>query len=167
MLGPDADADEARGNLAQERKASGEAKRERRLDGVAFLGEETGKHAILHDHLERLRHARRKLAPALHGGELLLAELTAAKNVSRGNGVLDGEIDADAADRRHRVGRVTDAKEAVAIPAREPVYLHGEQLDVVPGTDLLHARGGEGHQAAEVRTQLRQSAALQVIDRAL
>ena len=66
-----------------------------------------------------------------------------------GDGVLNGEVDADAADGGHGVGGVADAEEAGAVPAVETVDLDGEELDLVPVGDLVYAVGEEGDEAGD------------------
>ena len=46
--------------------------------------------------------------------------------------VLHGEIDADAANRRHRMRGIADAQQAGPRPALQPIDRDREQLDVVP-----------------------------------
>ena len=86
--------------------------------------------------LHPLRGARRKRPPPLHVGEHFGPDLARAQRagepVRRRDRILDGEIDADAADRRHRMRRVADAQEARPVPLPQPVDLHGQELDVVP-----------------------------------
>ena len=61
------------------------------------------------------------LAAVLDGGEVGLGEAALAQGAGQEVGgrdrVLDGEVDADAADRRHGVRRVADAQQARAVPA--------------------------------------------------
>jgi hypothetical protein len=52
--------------------------------------------------------------------------------LGRRHRVLDGQIDAHAADGRHGVGRVSDAQEPRPIPPAQAVYRHRQELDVVP-----------------------------------
>ena len=93
-------------------------------------------HVVLDEHLQPLRHPRREHAAALHGGEIVVADGPGAQRrgqaVRGRDRVLDREIDADAADRRHRVRRVADAQQPRPVPLRQAVDLDGQQLDVVP-----------------------------------
>src|SRR5437868_3011283 len=57
------------------------------------------------------------------------------------DGVLYREVDADAADRRHRMGRVADAQQAVNVPAVEPVQPDVEVLDIVHRPQLVDPVG--------------------------
>ncbi len=54
--------------------------------------------------------------------------------------ILNREIDADAADRRHRMRGVADAKQPGTGPAVQPVDRHRQQLDVVPRLHVGHSR---------------------------
>ncbi|HYH26285.1 MAG TPA: hypothetical protein VD834_13140 [Blastococcus sp.] len=56
---------------------------------------------------------------------------------SGGRGVLHGEVDPNAADRRHRVGGVPDQQQSMRVPSVHTVHLHGKHLDVVPAADPL------------------------------
>ena len=46
--------------------------------------------------------------------------------------ILDSEIDADAADRRHGVSGIADAEQPVAIPALQAIDRDSQELHVVP-----------------------------------
>ena len=54
------------------------------------------------------------------------------EDVGGGDGVLNGEVDADAADGGHGVGGVADAEEAGEMPAVEAIDLDAEKLDLIP-----------------------------------
>ena len=77
------------------------------------------------------------------------------QDVRRRHGILDGEVDADAADRRHRVRGVADAQESRAVPPGEAVHANRQELHVVPGAqfpDLLAQHRREpGHAVAKGR----------------
>jgi hypothetical protein len=47
----------------------------------------------------------------------------------RGDRVLNREIDADAADRRHGVRRIADAEQARPVPLAQPIDRDRQQLD--------------------------------------
>ena len=59
------------------------------------------------------------------------------KRPARGDRVLDREVDADPADRRHRVRRVAEAEQPGRRPLPQPVERDLEQLDLVPGGDRV------------------------------
>ena len=60
-----------------------------------------------------------------------------SEQVGRSDRVLDRQVDADAADRRHRVRRVADAEQARLRPLRQAIDGDGEQLDVVPRANVF------------------------------
>ena len=64
------------------------------------------------------------------------------EDVRRGDRVLDGEVDADPADRRHGMGGVADREQAGPVPGRQPVELDGQQLDLVPARSSPTRRPG-------------------------
>ena len=76
---------------------------------------------VLDHDLHPLRHPHRKRAPPLHGIEFVLRRATAcqfrSQQVCGRDRVLHREIDADAADRRHRMRGVADAKQPRQCPA--------------------------------------------------
>jgi len=64
-----------------------------------------------------------KLTPALHILKVVRCRRPSLErgrqDVGRGDRVLDGQVDADASDRGHRVGRIADAEEAGPVPGLE------------------------------------------------
>jgi len=91
---------------------------------------------FVHENLESLGHAGRKFAPFLDCLECALRdpgfEQRLRKNVRGCNRVLNGQIDADTADRRHGMGGITDAQKTGPRPVPEPVDGDRQQLDIVP-----------------------------------
>ena len=81
--------------------------------------------AVLDEHLQPLRQAGRELAPALHLAQRVGPDAAGpqrgGEEVGRRDRVLDGEVDADAADGRHGVGRVPDAQQAGPIPPPQAI----------------------------------------------
>ena len=82
----------------------------------------------LHAELDRylnLHHPSRKQPSLLHRGEIILGKTSFAKrsgqNASCGNRILDGEVHADTAGRRHRMGRIPDAKQAGCPPTNDAI----------------------------------------------
>ena len=108
---------------------------------------------LLDRDLHRLRQARRQGAAALHGGEMRIGQRAVAQrhgeDVGGGDGVLDREVDADPADRRHRVRAVADAQQARPPPALQPIDRDGQQLDIVPVAQF--ARPGRAETARSRR----------------
>jgi hypothetical protein len=110
--------------------------------------------AVLHRELHALHHAHGPLSAALHPLQRGEVELVVAQRPRqqprRGDGVLHGQVDADAADRRHRVRRVADAQQARPGPVAQPVHLHRQQLDLrVPVRQLAHALAQPRRQAQQ------------------
>jgi hypothetical protein len=54
------------------------------------------------------------------------------EDVGRRHRVLDGDIDADATDRRHGVGGVADAQQSRPVPPLQPIDFGGQKLDIIP-----------------------------------
>ena len=65
------------------------------------------------------------------------------QDIRGGDRVLDREIDADAADRRHRMRGVADAQKPRPVPKRQPVDRDGQELDVVEALEFGNAIGEE------------------------
>src|SRR5260221_6863596 len=171
MLGAEADADEARGEAAQDVPAAQqpERQRQRQRPGAA---EHAADDAVLDQQLHALDEARRRLAPTLHLIERLVADVAAAaqarhQDVGGGDRILDGEVDADAADRRHGVRRVADAQEARPVPAAQAVDSDGEQLDVAPVAQLLEPRAVERGEPGDLLAQGGEAALADLLEAAL
>ena len=83
--------------------------------GRSVMAQHVADDALLHEELHRLHHLGRPFAPRLHLGKQLAGHAPLAQrlpeNIGGGDRVLNGEIDADAADRRHGVGRIADAEQ--------------------------------------------------------
>ena len=75
-------------------------------------------------------------APLLDRREILVRHLAGAQRtrelVRRRDRVLHRHVDADAADRRHRMRRIANAQEPGSPPFLQPIDRDAEQLDVVP-----------------------------------
>jgi hypothetical protein len=65
------------------------------------------------------------------------------QDVGRSNGILDGEIDPDTANRRRGVGGITDAQQLRPIPPTQAIDANGQQLDITPIAELTDAFAGE------------------------
>ena len=72
------------------------------------------------------------------------------ENICGGDGVLNGEIDADSTDGGHGVGGVADAEESAAGPVAQAVDGDGQQLDVAPVFQLGGAPLQKGCDGFEV-----------------
>ena len=79
-------------------------------------------HLVLYDNLQPLRHPGWEFAPLLNRGKMIAGDSPRpqrlGENVGSRHRILDGEIDADSADRRHRMRGIADADQARAIPFR-------------------------------------------------
>src|ERR1700682_128086 len=88
------------------------------------------------ENLEPLGHARGKFAACLDLVEVDICGCALGQgrneNICGGDRVLDGEIDADAADGGHGVGGVADAEESAARPVAQAVDGDGQEFDVAP-----------------------------------
>ena len=125
---PRADSDDIAGNPVQDRQRCEHAEHERRLH-LRLDVEQRGQEAVLDCDLDRLDHPHWKHAPALDRPQVSrhrrAARESRIEHVRRGDRILNGEIDADAADRRHRVSRVADAQESRTIPFAQAVDFNG------------------------------------------
>src|SRR5215211_6650266 len=95
------------------------------------------RHSPLGERLEGLHASDGKLAPTLHLGEVLLSYRRSspefrADHVRRNHGVLNGVVDAHAAQRAHHVSGVPDQQEAHLVPTLEAANLDGEDRYLLP-----------------------------------
>jgi hypothetical protein len=72
---------------------------------------------------DRVGNRRRSCTLWSSGSTSSPARERAGEDVGRGDRVLDREVDADAADRRHGVGGIADRQQARPVPAGQPVEL--------------------------------------------
>jgi hypothetical protein len=108
-------------------------------------------------HLKTLGDSGGELAAVLDLGEGEAGDYYSAGTGDKGGGedaggsygILDGEVDANAADGGHGVGGVADTEEAGAVPVLEAVDLNGEELDLVPVGELVYTVGEERNEARE------------------
>ena len=64
-----------------------------------------------------------------------------SQDAGGGDGVLNSEIDADAANGGHGVGGIADAEKAGTVPASEAIDLNGEEFDLVPVCEFVDTVG--------------------------
>ena len=93
---------------------------------------------LLDNPLHALREASGKGAAALYFCEMVVAHRAYAKGfceyIGCSDSVLNGKINPDTSDRRHRMGCIADAQEARPIPLPQTINLHGQYLHIVPVT---------------------------------
>jgi hypothetical protein len=145
VLGLEAEADDAGGEVLEAGDPGEDAQGERRSDRAGVV-----QHAVEHlvgEGLEALGAADGGLAVGLDVAEVPVGEGAGAErfgeDLGRGDGVLERDVDADATDGGHGVGCIADAEEAGKRPAFEVIDLDGEQLDLVPGVEAGGAAGEE------------------------
>ena len=152
VLGADAHADEPGGDAAQHGEAREEPQGQRRARRQT-AAQHRGDDAALGHHLDPLGDAGGQETPPLDAREVLRRDAAGAERlreqVGGGHGVLHGQVDADAADRRHGVGGVADAQEARAVPPLQAIDGDGQEADVVPASKLADAVANEGRDAGE------------------
>ena len=70
----------------------------------------------------------------------------AEENVGSGDGILNGEVDADATDGRNGVRGIPDTEQSGHVPAVQVINLHGEKFDLIETGDFVDAAmaGGIG-----------------------
>ena len=113
MLGPKPEADQTGRNAAQQWALAEEPNSQRRRQLPGTL-EYAADHPVLNKELEPLCGSGRELPAALNGSQIVIAwdsvEKTPGQNVGGGNRVLNCEIYADPADRRHGVGCIPNTQ---------------------------------------------------------
>ena len=143
MLGLEAHADEAGCEVAETGHAGDHAECQWWGEGAAAV--EDGVEHTVGEELHLLGFAHSRFAIVLNGAEVVYGgtagEEAFGEDVGGGDCVLYSNVDADAADGGHGVGRVTDAEEAGGAPVLEAVDLYGEEFHFVPGVDFGGAPG--------------------------
>ena len=143
VFGADSDAYETGQGAAKEWVGREQTEDKGRFDGRGVA--EGPRKETVGENLEGLRDAGGEFAAVLDSSEGELGDDAGGKDgredARGGYGVLNGEVDADAADGGHGVGGVADAEEAGEVPAGEAVDLDGEKLDLVPVGELVYAVG--------------------------
>jgi hypothetical protein len=101
--------------------------------------EDTVEHFVGED-LEGLGLADRAFAIVLDGAEIVDGQWVVTQrfgeDVGGGDGILKGDVNADASDGGHGMCGVADAEESGDTPVAEAVDLDGEELDLVPWIEL-------------------------------
>ena len=146
-----AESDETGGEALEAGDVGEDAQRERHRDR-AGVAEDAVEDAVGED-LERLGAANGLFAVVLDLLQMMQRERVGlegfGEDVGGGDRVLQGDVDADAADGRHGVRGVADAEQTRRGPSFEMIDLHGEEFDLVPGVDLGDAVGEEGGDACD------------------
>jgi hypothetical protein len=75
---------------------------------------------------------RRACTPASRAIGIVAPRHRPRQDVRSRNRILNREVDADPAYRRHRVRCIADRQQAGPMPARQPVERYAQQLDIVP-----------------------------------
>ena len=92
------------------------------------------------EELEALRHLGWPFPAALYLHQVALAQVSIGQRfrqqVRGGNSVLDRQVDADAADRRHGVGGIANAQQAGPAPLLQAIDLDCQQVDVLPAPQI-------------------------------
>ena len=142
MLGPKPDPDQPCRYPTQKRETGKEADGTRRRE-LDYAFKDTRYDAVLNEHLHSLSDAGRPFSSMLHEAQILAckppSEQCLGKQIGSGDSILDSQVDANSADRGHRVGSIADAEEAVAIPVpaevaqKVGVLLQDENVDAGAG----------------------------------
>jgi hypothetical protein len=111
----------------------------------------------VYPHLHSLCGTSGKLAPQLDGREIRVRNRSVlqwpSEEVSRGNGVLNGEVDANTSRRRHGVCSIADAKQPRSVPFAEMIDLHRQKAHLVPTAHLVQAPLEIGSQLQHAGTE--------------
>jgi hypothetical protein len=114
----------------------------------------------LQEYLQALRKTGWQFPPPLHGAKMIAADgplpERGGENVGSRDGILHGKVDADAADRRHRVGGVTDAQQPGPIPLAQAIDANGQEFDIVPTAEFTDAIARKRHERRDLVAQRRQ-----------
>ena len=137
MLAPDAEADQPRRDSPQHREALEQPQRQRHLGrappcAARAASDTRSCTAFCAAWMTRVG----KHPPLLHllssGSTFSPRGERAGEDVRGRDRVLDGQVDADPADRRHGVRGVADREQAGPPPACQPVERHRQQFDLIP-----------------------------------
>lgn len=113
--------------------------------GAALTGVIARLAAAAHHELHLLRRPGWKLPAFLDRAEMCIGQCSVqqrcGKDVCGRNGVLNREVDAHAAHRRHRVRGIADAQHAGRPPCRQAIHAHVQKMHLIPTGDFLEAFG--------------------------
>src|SRR4029077_18179226 len=121
MLGPESHAHHPCGDAAEDRREQDDQLAHGPGEGEGLSS--AAEHAAVDEDLGPLDAADGHLAALLHGAEIVLGDGSllelGGEEVGGRHGVLDREVDADAAGGGHGVGGVADAEEPWTVPVAE------------------------------------------------
>src|ERR1700733_15535409 len=170
MLRTEPHADNARRQTPQYRITSEHTDCQRRL-WRGRAAQHIADDALLDQHLHALRQARRQLAAALYGTQIVQrgAALAQArdKNIGRGDSILDRQVDSYATDWRHSVRGIADAQQARTAPGVQAVHRDSQQFHIVPRRKFVHAIPQKRRKLHNVRAERVQSASMHFVDTTL
>jgi hypothetical protein len=134
MLGPWSKGNHARHDLPGCRNMLNHEERESGGTGPPAR-EQRHKDSAVHNPLDCLDNDSGHPSPALHGFEVLQADVATQQAGGEPccgrNRVLYREVDSHSPGGRHRMGRIADAEHAVHIPAPQPIEAHVKPVDVI------------------------------------
>ena len=135
MLGPETDSDHPGRDATQNGKFFKQLRGQWWSHWLSCL-EDALKEMLMHKDLHPLRKMCGPLAAALNSAQIVQFYTVFAQgwpqNICCRDGILNREIDADAADWRHRMCGVADAQQPFAIPLSQPVHFDREQFHRLP-----------------------------------
>ncbi len=105
--------------------------------------------------LDRAQHILAHRTGAQRGGQ----------RIGGSDRILNGEVDPDTADRRHRMGGIADQQQARPVPALEPVDPHLQKLHRIPVGDLADAVAVQRLDRGDRRAQMLDPLRLQLFQR--
>ncbi len=147
MIGAETHANDAGRNSAKRRKQVQQSELPWQLERFG-AAEHAPNDSILNRDLQSLRGDSGKRTAFLNGPKVFGRRHPDSKfrteNVGGGDGVLNGEIDSNAADGRHSVSSVSNAQQPGTRPILQPVDGDGEKADLIPIVQFLHAITKEG-----------------------
>src|SRR5947209_11506827 len=158
MLRAESERNEPCLDATQRCKARHQLKKRRRLRAGA-PGQNAMDQPIMEKRLQPLSRTGRKHAPFLNLLQMVRLHRSRLErlpqNVRRCHRVLDGKINAHAAQGRHGMRGVADAKETAPMPVIKPVKRNSEKPDLLPVLELVEAVRELRHQPSKGLTKCR------------
>src|SRR4029077_9548786 len=126
------DSDEASGNLSQNWKPFQQTNH--KGQGALPVRHLTRDDVTMNEDLHSLNKAGWPFATRLHLAQIVHGNRTGsqffAEQIGSRDGILNGEIDAHAACRGHRMSRIAYAKQSFAVPIAQTIDLNRQQFDL-------------------------------------